>query len=56
MLLLLGSVLVYLAGVGIGALLHRPDPWSQGIVGLGAFLGPVIANLWFGRIRRDAPP
>ncbi|WP_410571692.1 hypothetical protein [Amycolatopsis sp. cmx-4-61] len=51
--LLLMSSLVYLAGVGIGALLHRPDPWSQGIVALGAFLGGALVNLWSGRVRRD---
>ena len=51
--LLLLSVLVYLGGVGIGALLHRPDPWGQGIVALGPFLGGVFANFWFGRVRRD---
>jgi len=54
--LLLGSALVYLAGVGIGALLRRPDPWSQGIVALGPFLGAAFAQLWFGRLRRDEPP
>ncbi|MEV4053956.1 hypothetical protein AB0J55_22425 [Amycolatopsis sp. NPDC049688] len=53
--LLLLSALVYLAGVGIGALLRRPDPWSQGIVALGPFLGAAFAKLLFGRPRRDGP-
>ncbi|MEV6826531.1 hypothetical protein [Amycolatopsis sp. NPDC051102] len=53
--LLLLSALVYLAGVGIAALLDRPDPWSQGVVDLGPFLGGAFAKFWFGRHRRDGP-